>query len=306
MALKTDVRTQMHATGKIALTLLSVAWAASSQAFIGFPDFVTPDGLVMSGNAGIDGPNLRIAPNLPNQTGSAWFDRAQIVEYGFHTEFAFRWTGFQNGGGEGFAFVIQNADVHALGFGGPGMGYGGIPNSIAFEFDGFQNGPQGDPNDNHLSIHTRGPEPNGPDEAFSIAGTMGIPNMSDGNVHNVAIDWHQGRLIVRMDGLDRINIPFDLRRTIPLNDGVAWCGFTASTSFPAQNHDILNWLMDIDLPGDANNDDCVDLYDYSMLAHSFGSHVGEPRFDPRTDFDHDGEITLRDYAILASNFGEGC
>ena len=48
-------------------------------------------------------------------------------------------------GGDGFAFVLHdNGFSHALGVGASSMGYGGIDNSIAFEFDTWYNSELGD------------------------------------------------------------------------------------------------------------------------------------------------------------------
>ena len=59
-------------------------------------------------------------------------------------------------GGDGFAFVIQDTDPVALGGEGQEMGYGGIANSIAVEFDTWYNHDTLDPGENHVSVHTRG------------------------------------------------------------------------------------------------------------------------------------------------------
>ena len=46
---------------------------------------------------------------------------------------------FGIGGGDGFAFVIQGAGPDALGDRGGDLGYGGIPDSVAVEFDMYDN-----------------------------------------------------------------------------------------------------------------------------------------------------------------------
>ena len=69
-----------------------------------------------------------------------------------------------NIGADGFTFVIQNSDSSlfggggssALGSTGGGLGYAGIPNSLAVEFDTWFNPVLGDPNGNHISVHTAG------------------------------------------------------------------------------------------------------------------------------------------------------
>lgn len=54
---------------------------------------------------------------------------------GIEVEFALRITGQ---GADGLAFIIQAAGKNTLGEGGCQLGYGGIKNSIAVEFDTYQ------------------------------------------------------------------------------------------------------------------------------------------------------------------------
>jgi hypothetical protein len=57
--------------------------------------------------------------------------------------------------------------------------------------------------------------------------------------------------------------------------------------------------------GDANNNNYVNILDFSILASAFGTCEGEPDFEPRADFNGDGCITILDFSLLASNFGQG-
>jgi hypothetical protein len=84
---------------------------------------------------------LRLTADQEGQTGAAWLPAKQSVQGGF--EATFQWQisrNDQEGGADGFAFVIQNAaNGLALGDGRSGIGYNGIPNSLAVEFDTLQN-----------------------------------------------------------------------------------------------------------------------------------------------------------------------
>jgi hypothetical protein len=56
--------------------------------------------------------------------------------------------------------------------------------------------------------------------------------------------------------------------------------------------------------GDANNDNCAVLIDFSILSSAFGTCIGDPGFDPRGDFNFDGCVLLTDFSLLSSNFGQ--
>ncbi len=55
--------------------------------------------------------------------------------------------------------------------------------------------------------------------------------------------------------------------------------------------------------GDANNDNAVDLLDFSTLAPAFATVAGDAGFEPQADFDVDGWVGLVDFSLLAANFG---
>jgi hypothetical protein len=56
--------------------------------------------------------------------------------------------------------------------------------------------------------------------------------------------------------------------------------------------------------GDANDDNCVLISDFSVLVTTFAKGEGEPGFDGRADFNEDDWVSLVDFSLLATNFGE--
>jgi hypothetical protein len=56
--------------------------------------------------------------------------------------------------------------------------------------------------------------------------------------------------------------------------------------------------------GDANNDNAINLLDFSSLASTFAKCEGTAGFDERADFNEDGCINLLDFSLLASNFAQ--
>ena len=130
------------------------------------------------------------------------------------------------------------------------MGYAGITNSLAVEFDTWDNNESGqflvrDPDDNHVSVQTRGTETNAEFKAFSLGLTPNFPELSDGQVHAVKIEYIPGTLSIYVDDLQLpvLAVKTDLETLLTLDDGKAWVGFTAATWNAFENHDILNWAF---------------------------------------------------------------
>jgi hypothetical protein len=198
----------------------------------------------LKGSAAFVDSGIRLTPAKEGQSGSAWTSAKQPVAGGFAAIFQFRITEIRFDGGspgDGFAFVVQNRSVHALGGGGGLVGYGGIPNSIAVEFDTWPNSEQGDPASAHVSIHTRGTLANSPDEGASIARTASIPNLLDGRVHTAVVAYTAGDggwLEVVLDGRRVLGVSVDLATLLQLDSGRAYVGWTASTGASWENHDI--------------------------------------------------------------------
>jgi hypothetical protein len=211
----------------VLLLLLACAGTAQAQ-------------LTLNGSAAFVDGRLRLTPAKEGQAGSAWTPTKQRVADGFAAIFQFQITEVQ-GPGDGFAFVVQNQSVFALGGGGGDLGYGGIPNSLAIEFDTWWNSEYADPQPTHVSIHTRGAAANSPGEGASIARATAIPNLLDGRVHTAVVAYTPaggGLLQVLLDGRPVLTVPVDLSTLLNLDNGRAYVGWTASTGGAWENHDI--------------------------------------------------------------------
>lgn len=229
---------------------MSVAAAGAARGNLTYSSFPSSTGLTLAGNAAVTGGVLRITPSTADRVGAAWFTTQQSVGAGFSTTFSFRITNQASGGADGFAFVVQNAAVSAIGAGGCQIGYDPIANSVAVEFDTYTSGScsagsVNDPNDNHVSVHTRGMLANSAMESASIGISSAIPNLSDGLVHTVKVDYVPGELDVYIDdmALPKVAAPLDLSATLSLNNSKAWVGFTGATGGAAERHDITAWSL---------------------------------------------------------------
>ena len=54
---------------------------------------------------------------------------------------------------------------------------------------------------------------------------------------------------------------------------------------------------------DYNNNNVVDLPDFSQLRAAFGSSDGDPAYDANVDTDGSGSVDLGDFSLLRSQFG---
>jgi hypothetical protein len=237
---------------------------------------------------------LRITPALSNRSGSVWFKERQPVLNGFESEFTFQLTERSRNcktttviaercmpnGGDGFAFVVHYDTASALGAASSSLGYGGIVNSLAVEFDTWFNVEKSDVYENHISIQTKGLEPNESHHRSKTAITTSIPLLQDGNIHAVRIRYESkllpfhtkdekffagpnsvtwlktgaGVILVYIDDFTRpaLVAPINLKDVLVLpEDGRAFVGFTAATGSAYQNHDILTWSFQ-----DACSQDC--------------------------------------------------
>ena len=56
--------------------------------------------------------------------------------------------------------------------------------------------------------------------------------------------------------------------------------------------------------GDVNNDNLVDITDFSLLRATFGQACGDPGYDGRADFTGDCLVDITDFTLLRGNFGQ--
>ena len=201
---------------------------------------------------------LRLTTSTQNAAGAYWADEKMPVADGFRARFRFRISDpvaneYQDGA-DGLAFVIQDAPdgVDAVTRGG-GIGYHGIPNSLAVELDTYRNDGEhgaddfGDPDGNHVSVQSRGTEPNTIDHAASLGQAAGLAELMDGKPHEVVVDYDAaaGRLAVYVDDMNTPQIEADvnLADLLKLDGGKAFVGFTAATGTACATHDILSWSI---------------------------------------------------------------
>jgi hypothetical protein len=187
-------------------------------------------------------------------------------------------------GGDGFAFVIQSLNNSALGGSSENLGYGGIMNSVAVEFDTWYNYDLNDYFEHHIAIQTGGFKANSPAHnsinkiAYAVDGPVftdgfthlcrvrydpmiEISHMQDGAFNAGSAVWGMltngsGAIQIFVDDMHRplLVAPIKLDGIITLeNNTFAYVGITASTGQSHQSVDISSFTYRDACPKDCNN-----------------------------------------------------
>ncbi|KYQ93574.1 hypothetical protein DLAC_04945 [Tieghemostelium lacteum] len=183
---------------------------------------------------------IQLTPNETDKVGGVWLKKLWNVEQDWTCNFAFK---IDKSGADGMAFVIQNHASTILGQGGSGLGYEGIENSIAIEFDTYASVDRcQDPNGNHVSIHCNGHNKNSSHHRYSLACTYPVGNqpMNDGKEHHCSIVYQQGSISIWLDGYFILSqLSLNIPKLLDLENGKdAFIGFTAATGGLKQSHII--------------------------------------------------------------------
>ena len=174
----------------------------------------------------------RITENVTNQGGAVWYDNVINLNTDFQIIFEAGF-GDNDSGADGIVFVLKKDPSSEIGVSGSGLGYEGITNSLAVEFDTYDNGFNGDLTTDHIALlangntdHTNINNLVGP---FPISATSG--NVEDGTSHEVKILWEAATqtLKVIFDCEERITYTGDIASTIFGGDPNVYFGFTGST-----------------------------------------------------------------------------
>jgi hypothetical protein len=261
----TKAGTGRRAVGATALFAAMAGFGATAQGAVVF-DFNTFAGacgttLTCVGNTAVAGSALRVTPATFFQAGAGYGTTAITLGASatFSTSFQFQIT---SAGGidpaDGLTFVLAAANA-GLGSAGGGIGYGGVPNSVAIEFDTFNNGGGDGNSSNHVGVDVNGSlnsnplvNPYGVVTCDFSGGTIHTRAgcMSNGNVWTATITYDGALLDVIVQ--DGAAAPFTILSdhaidiAAVLGTNTAFVGFTSGTGSGFANHDILRWRLDND------------------------------------------------------------
>ena len=166
-----------------------------------------------------------------SQSGSVW--NTNIIDLGNSFDFTFDvFLGCSDGGADGMVFALQSVST-SVGSAGSGMGLGGVSPSLGVYLDTYENGADGDPWYDHISINRDGDivHSSGNNLAGPVQTSAASTNVEDCANHTLQIIWNSitQTLEVYFDGSLRLSYTGDIVNTIFGGNSNVYWGFTAAT-----------------------------------------------------------------------------
>lgn len=177
---------------------------------------------------------IRLVPDRPYDSGSAWYKKAIDLNAPFEMEVCLILGCKDEEGADGIVFVFT--PFARTGFWGEGMGFAGLRPSLGIEFDTYQNYHLADPEEDHISVMANGETYHG----YSLVKPVTVPNLENCERHPLRILWkpEESLLEIYLDNELRATYAGDLvREVFKGNSGVYW-GITSATGRLSNDHDI--------------------------------------------------------------------
>lgn len=191
-----------------------------------------PTGITLNGGATISNGMLQLTDGQNNEARSAFYSTLVPVSE-FTSDFTFQ---VLNGSADGFTFVLQPNRPTEVGVLGGGLGYAGIPKSLALKFDLHDN--QGEGIDS-TGIYLNGAMPTIPAIDLAPAGI----DLHSGHVFSVHLTYANANTTATIT--DTVtgaaatwSVPGDLTGVLGAN---AFAGFTGASGGAAATQNILSW-----------------------------------------------------------------
>ena len=201
-------------------------------------------GISYVGDAMQAGPHALLTQYNYGQAGAIWNTQEFSHVKSFTTQFDFIIGPSLGGGADGLTFTVLDAGSHdpntALGGNGGGLGYLGLDNSFAIEFDTWDNGAIDGFNANHVGVNQNG--------SIDSLLTTNLPfpletdNFSNWLTAAIMMDMTTGMIDVYIEGTHYLSYTLS-----GFSDDV-YFGFTAATGAAIDQHYIDNWVMQVEVP----------------------------------------------------------
>lgn len=211
---------------------------------------------------------------LNNQVGTIFSNDMIDLSEDFNFEFVVNF-GFSDGGADGMVFVLQNFGTDFIGTSGGGIGYENAQSmeSIAIEFDTWQNAERGDPFFDHTAVISN----SSTDHVLASGLTAPVQlsstntNVEDGLDHLLKITWESATqlLLVEFDCVERISFNYDIAQNIFGGDNMVHWGFTSSTG-GANNAQSICIAQELEA---VFPEECVDEGEFVLTAPGLNTHI---------------------------------
>nr|MBS0037907.1 gliding motility-associated C-terminal domain-containing protein [Saprospiraceae bacterium] len=199
---------------------------------------------------------IQLTEQLTGQVGCAWYPEEVDFNEPFEHEFnIYLGTVQGQAGADGMAIIYQVNGIPICGDAGGGIGYQGINNSWAIEFDTYQNwAPYIDPTEDHTAISLNG------DLTYHPSGPVGLGILSDGEFHEVVCSWDpiEQRFRVWFDGELVHDLVYDIVNDVFGGQNTAHWGVSASTGGSVNEHILC--FDNIEL------EDLINAYSYEEVS----------------------------------------
>ena len=202
---------------------------------------IAPQSMQFNGSTSLDDFRLQLTTGGTNKAGSAWFAQPVNIQ-SFTTDFTFQ---LSNPLADGMTFTIQNGGgPSALGSAGGGLGYHGIPNSLAVKFDLYSNNGEGP---DSTGVYVNGAWPMMP--AIDLSST-GI-NLHSGDYFNAHITYNGTNLSVTIT--DAVTLAswsqsFPINLPAMVGGNAAYVGFTGGTGGQSSSQKLTSWTYAPGMP----------------------------------------------------------
>ncbi len=192
------------------------------------------DQLTLLGSTQLTGSSVQLTGASGAEAGAAWFATPVNVQ-SFATDFSFQLT---SASADGFTFAIHNNSDSSSGSPGGGLGYQGIPSSVAVKFDLYNNAGEGT---DSTGLYTDGASPTVPAIDMTSSGV----NLHSGDTMAVHLVYNGTTLTMTItDTVTKASFSTSWTINIPATLGAdtAYVGFTGGTGGETAIQKVLTWI----------------------------------------------------------------
>ena len=202
---------------------------------INFGSGFTTTGMQFNGHTKLNGTRLQLTDKVSaNEVASAFWITPVNVQ-AFESNFTFQLT---QPVADGFTFTLQGLGPTAIGLSGSGLGYAGIPTSVAVKF-GLHNN-NGGSGQNSTGIFTNGASPT--TSSTSLGGGI---NLLNGDIFHVQMTYDGTTLTMTIwddaNPANTFTVPFTINIPSTIGSNTALVGFTAGTGGSTATQEIIDW-----------------------------------------------------------------